>query len=192
MCSPASGRGIWPWSPPRPLLTAVSAQLSISIPGDPVPITGQTFAVLLTGAALGARRGAAGQGLYVALGLLGLPVYAGGAAGPSVLIGATGAICSVHRGGVGDWAPRRGAAGPLPLSALPVFTVGSLIIFAFGVPWLAASVDISMARAVELGLVPFIPGGILKARAAAGLLPAAWRLVQRGGDAGGGRGRSRS
>ena len=66
-----------------------------------------------------------------------------------------------------------------PLKALPLFTVGSLIIFVIGVPWLAVSADLSLVRAVELGFVPFIPGGIIKALAAAGLLPAAWKLVDR-------------
>src|SRR6187402_2226451 len=71
------------------LLTAACAQISFPVPGSPVPVTGQTFAVLLTGAALGARRGALGQLLYVALGLA-LPFYSDGASGPDVLFGATG------------------------------------------------------------------------------------------------------
>ncbi len=72
------------------LLTALCAQISIPLPGDPVPLTGQTFAVLLTGAALGANRGASAQGLYVGLGLFGLPVYADGESGLNVVFGATG------------------------------------------------------------------------------------------------------
>ncbi|HKG65068.1 MAG TPA: biotin transporter BioY, partial [Solirubrobacteraceae bacterium] len=72
------------------LLTAACAQISIAIPGSPVPVTGQTFAVLLTGAALGANRGALGQLLYIAMGLVGLPFYADGAHGFDVVWGATG------------------------------------------------------------------------------------------------------
>jgi biotin transport system substrate-specific component len=160
------------------LLTALCAQISIPIPGDPVPITGQTFAVLLTGAALGSKRGAAGQLLYVLLGL-GLPFYADGDSGVDVIWGATGGylvgfVFAAYV--VGRLAERRMDRNPV--KALPVFTIGSLIIFAFGVPWLAVSADLSMAKAIELGFVPFIPGGIIKALLAAGLLPTAWRFVR--------------
>lgn len=71
------------------LLTAACARIAIPVPGSPVPVSGQTFAVLLTAAALGARRGAAGQLLYVGLGLF-LPFYADGESGPDVIVGATG------------------------------------------------------------------------------------------------------
>jgi biotin transport system substrate-specific component len=164
------------------LLTAVCAQISIPIPGDPVPITGQTFAVLLTGAALGARRGALGQLLYVGLGVMGLPFYADGESGPSVLFGATGGYLLGFI--LAAWVVGRLAEARLdrsPLKALPLFTIGSLLIFAIGVPWLAVSADLSVLRAVELGFVPFVPGGIVKALVAAGLLPVAWRLVDRQG-----------
>jgi biotin transport system substrate-specific component len=162
------------------LLTAVCAQISIPLPGSPVPITGQTFAVLLSGAALGARRGALGMGLYLALGLIGLPVYSDGSSGPEVVWGATG-------GYLVGFIPAAYLVGRLsearldrsPWKALPLFTAGSLIVFAVGVPWLAVAADVSLARAIELGFVPFIAGGIVKAAAAAGVLPAAWRLVGR-------------
>src|SRR3954467_8614038 len=72
------------------LLTALCAQVSIPVPGSPVPITGQTFAVLLCGAALGANRGAAAMGLYLLLGVVGLPVYADADSGVHVVWGATG------------------------------------------------------------------------------------------------------
>src|SRR5919199_3510769 len=71
-------------------LTALCAQISFHLPGNPVPVTLQTFAVLLSGAALGANRGAAAMLLYVALGVVGVPVYAGGAHGTSIVFGATG------------------------------------------------------------------------------------------------------
>jgi biotin transport system substrate-specific component len=162
------------------LLTAACAQISIPIPGDPVPITGQTFAVLLTGAALGANRGALGQLTYVSLGLVGLPFYADGESGWDVVWGATGGylvgfIIAAYV--IGKMAEAR--LDRSPLKALPLFTIGSLIIFAIGVPWLAVSADISLAKAIDLGFVPFIPGGIIKALLAAGLLPTAWRLVDR-------------
>jgi biotin transport system substrate-specific component len=161
------------------LLTALCAQISIPIPGDPVPITGQTFAVLLTGAALGANRGALGQLLYVALGLVGLPFYADGDSGWTVVSGATGGYLiafPIAAYVVGKLAELRMDRNPV--KAVVPFTVGSLIVFAIGVPWLAVSADLSLARAIELGFVPFIPGGIVKALLAAGLLPTAWRLLR--------------
>jgi biotin transport system substrate-specific component len=161
------------------LLTALCAQISIPIPGDPVPITGQTFAVLLTGAALGANRGALGQLLYVALGLVGLPFYADGDSGWTVVSGATGGYLiafPIAAYVVGKLAELRMDRNPV--KAIIPFTLGSLIVFAIGVPWLAVAADLSLARAIELGFVPFIPGGIVKALLAAGLLPTAWRLLR--------------
>jgi biotin transport system substrate-specific component len=161
------------------LLTALCAQISIPLPGSPVPITGQTFAVLLTGAALGANRGAAGQLLYVGLGLVGLPFYADGASGAHVIWGATGGYLVAFP--LSAWICGKAAEMRLdrsPLKALPVFALGSLVVFAIGVPWLAVSAGISLSEAIDLGFVPFIPGGIVKAVLAAGLLPSAWRLVR--------------
>jgi len=161
------------------LLTAACAQISIPIPGDPVPITGQTFAVLLTGAALGANRGALGQLLYVGLGLVGLPFYADGDSGWTVVSGATGGYLiafPIAAYVVGKLAELRMDRNPV--KAVIPFTLGSLIVFAIGVPWLAVAADISLARAIELGFIPFIPGGIIKALLAAGLLPTAWRLLR--------------
>ena len=161
------------------LLTAACAQISIPLPGDPVPVTGQTFAVLLTGAALGAKRGALGQLLYLGLGLVGLPFYADGAHGIDVVWGATGGYLVAFP--IAAWVCGKMAEARMdrtPFKALPAFTIGSLIVFAIGVPWLAVSADISLAKAIELGFVPFIPGGIVKAVLAAGLLPTAWKLVR--------------
>ena len=134
------------------LLTALCAQISIPIPGDPVPITGQTFAVLLTGAALGANRGALGQLLYLGLGLIGLPFYADGASGWTVISGATGGYLiafPIAAYVVGRFAELRMDRNPL--KALIPFTLGSLIVFAIGVPWLAVSADISLARRSSSG-----------------------------------------
>ena len=162
------------------LLTALCAQISIPIPGSPVPVTGQTFAVLLTGAALGANRGALGQMLYVALGLVGLPFYADGASGVDVVFGATGGYLLAFP--LSAWICGKLAESRYdrtPQTALPVFLVGSLVVFAIGVPWLAISADLPLAKAIDLGFVPFIPGGILKAALAAGLLPTAWAFANR-------------
>jgi biotin transport system substrate-specific component len=163
------------------LLTAACAQISIPMPGDPVPITGQTFAVLLCGAGLGATRGTAAMALYWVLGLVGLPFYADASGGIHAAFGATGGYLvgfMVSAYVVGRLAEQR--ADRSPWKALPLFTIGSLIVFAFGVPWLAINQDLSVAKAIEFGFTPFIPGGIVKALAAAALLPAAWKLVGRG------------
>ena len=162
------------------LLTAACAQITIQVPHSPVPVTGQTFAVLLTGAALGANRGALGQLLYVAMGLVGLPFYADGAHGFAVVWGATGGYLvafPISAYVCGKLAEKR--YDRTPQTALPAFLVGSIIVFAIGVPWLAVSADISLWKALDLGFVPFIPGGILKAALAAGLLPAAWAIANR-------------
>jgi biotin transport system substrate-specific component len=161
------------------LITAACAQISIRLTGSPVPITGQTFAVLLTGAALGANRGATAQLLYIALGLVGLPFYADGASGAHVVWGATGGYLVAFP--LSAWICGKAAEMRYdrhPLKALPVFALGSLVVFAVGVPWLAVSADVSLATAVDLGFTPFIPGGIVKAALAAGLLPSAWTLVR--------------
>jgi biotin transport system substrate-specific component len=160
------------------LLTAACAQISIPVPGDPVPITAQTFAVMLCGAGLGAVRGGAAMSLYWVLGLIGLPFYADGESGVQIAFGATGGylIGFIIAGFVvGKLAEHR--LDRDPWKALPLFTVGQLIIFGIGVPWLAVDLDVGLGEAIALGFTPFILGGIVKALAAAALLPAAWRLV---------------
>lgn len=160
------------------LLTAACAQVSLPVPGSPVPVTGQTFAVLLSAAALGARRGATGQLLYVGLGLAGLPFYSEGASGPEVVFGATGGYLVGFV--VAGWVVGRLAERGLdrsPGTALAVFAVGQLVIWGLGVPWLALAADLGLVEAIELGLVPFVVGAVLKAALAGTLLPAAWRLV---------------
>lgn len=160
------------------LLTALCAQIVFPLPGSPVPITGQTFAVLLSGAALGANRGALAMGLYLALGLVGLPFFSDGASGVEVLFGATGGyligfiVSAYVVGRLSEARHDRSVA-----KALPLFTIGSLIVFVFGVPWLAVVAGVGLGEALVLGFVPFIPGGLVKAAAAAAVLPAAWRMV---------------
>jgi biotin transport system substrate-specific component len=161
-------------------LTAVCAQISIPLPGNSVPITGQTFAVLLSGAALGANRGAAAMALYALLGVVGLPVYAGGTHGLHVIWGSTGGFIVGFL--LAGWIVGRLAELRLDRDArkaLPLFVVGAAIIFAVGVPWLAVSAHVSLGTAISLGFTPFIPGEIIKALLAAGLLPTAWRFARR-------------
>jgi biotin transport system substrate-specific component len=161
-------------------LTALCAQITFYLPGNPVPVTGQTFAVLLSGAALGANRGAAAMLLYILVGMIGLPVFADGAHGTEVVTGATGGYLIGFL--AAGWVVGRLAEARFdrtPVKALPLFLVGSAIVYAIGVPWLAISADQSLGWAISNGFVDFIPGDLVKAAAAAGLLPLAWKLVGR-------------
>jgi len=159
------------------LLVAAMAQVRIPLPFSPVPITGQTFAVLLVGASLGARRGAAGLSLYVAEGIFGLPVYAGGTGGYSVFLGPTGGyligfiFAAYFVGRLAETGRDRRWQ-----SALLVFLAGEVIIYMFGLPWLSLYVGIQ--KVLVAGLFPFLPGDLLKLAAAALAQPAAWKLVQ--------------
>lgn len=162
------------------LLTAASAQVVIPLPFTPVPITGQTFAVLLAGAALGPARGALAMALYWLAGAAGLPFYADAASGVQAAIGATGGYLAgfVLAGLVVGAFARRGLDRN-PLGTLAAFVAGSLVIYAVGVPWLAYVLDLPLREAVAAGLLPFVLGDALKALLAAGLLPGAWRLANR-------------
>jgi biotin transport system substrate-specific component len=162
-------------------LTALAAQVSIPVPGSPVPITGQTFAVLLTAAALGPARGVASQGLYVLLGLVGLPVFAGASHGSGVVFGASGGylfgfVAAAAIVGVGA---RRGVDRS-PVRTLLLYALASVVIYAIGTTWLCLDTGMSASAGIAAGVTPFIPGDVAKALLAAGLLPGAWFLLGRG------------
>jgi biotin transport system substrate-specific component len=158
------------------LLVALFAQ--IEIPLQPVPITGQTFAVLLVGAALGSRRGAASLALYLAEGALGLPFFSGGASGLSHLTGATAGYLAgfVMAAYVIGLLAERGLERNVRTSLIP-FLVGTVVIYIFGVAWLAVMLG-SLSKAIAAGLLPFLIGDAIKLVAAALALPAAWRVVK--------------
>jgi biotin transport system substrate-specific component len=160
------------------LLTAACAQISIKIPGSPVPLTGQTFAVVLVGAGLGARRGGLSMLLYVALGLV-LPVYASGAQGTGVLFGSSGGYLFGFV--LAAWAmgliAERGGDRRVVSAAL-AFAVGQLLIFGVGVPWLKVDTSQSWGWAIHEGFTIFILGGVIKAALAGVLMPSAWRLLR--------------
>jgi biotin transport system substrate-specific component len=162
------------------LLTALLAQVSIPVAGSPVPITGQTLAVVVTAAALGPARGLAGQGLYLLLGAIGLPFYSGASGGLQVVFGATGGylIGFLPAAYLIGLAARQGQDRRIS-RALPLFALGQLVIFAIGVPWLAAVAHLSAAEAISAGFTPFIAGGIVKAVIAGVALPGAWWVVRR-------------
>ena len=158
------------------LLTAAAAQFRISLPFTPVPITGQTFAVLLAGGVLGSRAGAASQALYWLGGLV-FPFYAGGGTGWAVATGSTGGYLAgfiVAAWVVGTLAER--GQDRTVASAIPAFLTCTVVIYLLGVPWLAHELGVSWQRAFELGAVPFVIGDLVKAAMAGLLLPGAWRL----------------
>lgn len=155
-------------------LTALFAQISIHVPGSPVPITGQTLAVVLAGSALGTWRGAASQLLYLAAGLV-LPVYAGASSGTSVLWGADGGYIFgfVVAAALIGWAAEHGGDRRAVL-AMITFALGQLAIYVIGVPWLKVSAGLSWHSAISEGFTPFILGGVVKAVIAAVVVPSAW------------------
>ncbi len=160
------------------LLVAAGAQISVPLPFTPVPITGQTFAVLLVGAALGSKRGAASMILYLIEGALGLPFFAGGAGGTHVLVGATAGYLVGFIGAayVIGLLAERGLERSVKTSIIP-FLAGTIIIYAFGVAWLAFFLH-SLSQAIIGGLLPFLIGDAIKLIGASLALPAAWRLVK--------------
>lgn len=162
------------------LLTALMAQVEIPLWFTPVPITGQTFAVLLAGAALGWRAGAASMGLYVALGAIGLPFYSGGDGGWTAATGATGGylVGFVLAAALVGHLAERGHDRNV-ITAITAFVAGNALIYLFGVVWLAAYLDVGATEAMELGLVPFVVGDLVKIGLAGVALPTAWRLVGR-------------
>ncbi len=166
-------------------LTAAAAQISFRLPWTPVPITGQTFAVLAAGTVLGLRRGFASQLLYVLVGALGAPVYAGGVGGWAKATGATGGYLLgfvIAAAVVGALADRR--QDRQLLTSIPAMLAGSAIVYAVGVPWLAASLGVSGTKAIELGMAPFLIGDAVKLAAAGALAPGVWRLIDRSRDRG--------
>jgi biotin transport system substrate-specific component len=154
--------------------TGLMAQLSFPIPGTPVPVTGQTFAALLVGAALGPWRAMAGLALYLVAGMAGVPWYAGhasGAGGPSF-----GYILGfVLAAGVVGWLARHGG-DRTPVRTVATMVLGTFLIYAVGVPWLAADLHVSLTQGISLGARPFLGGDALKIVVAAGLLPGCWAL----------------
>jgi biotin transport system substrate-specific component len=165
------------------LLIYLTARVSIPVPGSPVPITGQTFGVLLVGGALGFRRGLIAVALYVLLGVVGLPFFAEGKGGLSVVWGATGgyligfAVAGALVGRLAElgWDRRIGGA-------LGAMLLGNVVIYVIGLPWLKVVTGMSAQDTVANGLTPFLVGDALKLVLAAVLFPAAWWIVGRRPD----------
>ena len=159
-------------------LTAAFAQISFWI--GPIPVTGQTFAVLLAGALLGAKRGALSQLSYLAVGATGIPYWfaLGGPPGVARLVGPTGGylLGFVVAAFVVGWLAERGWDRHV-LRTAAAMLVGNAVIYIFGLPWLAYFVPAETVLLV--GLYPFIVGDLMKIVAAALVLPAGWVLLHR-------------
>ena len=158
-------------------LVGVLAQLSIHLSFTPVPITGQTLGVLLAGSALGWRRASLAMSLYVGAGVAGVPWFAGHSHGyPMATFGYL--LGFVLAGSFLGFLASRGNDRNVIRAALSM-VAGELLIYAVAVPWLAFDLHVSLAKALTLGMTPFIAGDLIKAGVAGLALPSAWRLVDR-------------
>lgn len=158
------------------ILTALCAQIAFELPLSPVPVTGQTFAVVLVGALLGSKRGALAMLAYAMEGAAGLPVFAQGRFGMPVLLGPTGGYIFgfIIAAFVVGLLAERGWDRKLVPSALAM-TIGTAFIFLFGCTWLARFVGAEQVLA--FGFMPFVPGAVFKIVLAAALLPVGWKLL---------------
>ena len=166
------------------LLTAALAQVRIPLGFTPVPVTGQTLAVLLAGASLGAWRGASSQLLYWLLGMVGLPFYSNATSGWSVATGPTmGYLVGfiVAAAVVGRLAEHH--QDRKVLTSIAAMTLGSVIIYAFGATWLAIDLGIPLAtgetNAIALGVAPFLVGDVIKMCLAGAATASTWRFINR-------------
>jgi biotin transport system substrate-specific component len=159
---------------------ALAAQVSIKLGFTPVPLTGQTFAVLLVGAALGSTRGALSLLLYLVVGVAGVPVYADHRHGWSVFSGATGGyiVGFVVAAALTGWLAERSWDKRFS-SSISAMLTGSVVIYVCGVAWLHHYLGVNWSTTLDDGLYPFVPGDMLKVYLAAAALPGAWRLVDR-------------
>lgn len=163
------------------LLVALFAQISIPLPFTPVPLTGQTFAVLLVGAALGSKRGAASLGLYLVEGAAGLPFFAGGKSGifnpdGSMLVTMGYLVGFIVASYVIGLMAERGLDRSLKTSLLP-FLVGTVIVYAIGATWLTIALHWTPADGFAKGVLPFLIGDAIKLILAGLALPGAWAMV---------------
>jgi biotin transport system substrate-specific component len=165
------------------LFIYLTSKVVIPVAGSPVPITGQTFGVLLVGGALGLRRGAVAVAMYVLLGVVGLPFFAEGKGGLTIIWGATGGyligfiVAGAVVGRLAELGWDRKIGG-----ALGAMVVGSAMIYAVGLPWLKVVTGLTVEETIAQGLTPFLIGDAIKIILAAVLFPAAWWVVGRRPD----------
>lgn len=159
---------------------AVAAQVSIPLPFTPVPITGQTFAVVLVGASLGPLLGFTSLLLYWLVGIAGAPVYADRMSGWETFVGPTGGyiVGFMFAALATGYLARRRWDRRFPSSVAAMLT-GNVIIYVPGLLWLAHYLNTGVEETLEAGLYPFVVGDLLKLYLAGALLPLAWKLVDR-------------
>jgi len=167
---------------------ALTANVTIWLPNNPIPVTGQTLSVLVVGGALGLRRGAMSVALYLILGFF-LPVYAGHAHGLNTIVsvgsggiafGAPGGylVSFLFAGALVGWLAELGWDRHIG-GAIAAMILGEVVIYAIGVPWLAIAANMSPEAAIQTGFLPFVIGDAIKLAVAAGIFPVAWWLVGR-------------
>jgi biotin transport system substrate-specific component len=160
------------------LFLSAMAQISIPIPGSPVPVTGQTLAALLIGTSYGLSLGTSSFVLYLLVGFIGLPVFAQGGHGIARLTGATGGylvgmlLATALTGYLAErsWDQRL-------RTSLPTMFLGTIVIFSFGMFWLHHVAGQSWSWTFSKGFTPFIPGEIIKIAIASTSLPIVWKYL---------------
>ena len=157
------------------LLAAVA---QVAVPMWPVPVSGQTFAVLLIGMAYGARLGMATVLAYLFEGAIGLPFFAGGAFGLAPLLGPTGGylVGFVLAAGVTGWLAQRGW-GRNGMSTAVAMLIGNIVLYVPGLLWLSAFMHFNAHATLVAGLFPFMLGDLAKLLLATAAMPLAWRLL---------------
>ncbi|WP_371647313.1 biotin transporter BioY [Streptomyces mirabilis] len=158
-------------------LTGLAAQISLPVPGSPVPVTGQTFAALLVGTALGAGRGFLSLALYALVGMAGMPWFADGGSG--IAAPSLGYILGMMLASAAVGALARRGADRSFLRTAGTMLLGEAIIYAVGLPYLAAATGMSLSATLAAGFTPFLIGDALKAALAMGVLPTAWKFLDR-------------
>ena len=160
------------------VFTGLLAQ--VAVPLWPVPITGQTLAVMLVASTLGLVRGTLSMLVYAVLGVVGVPWFSGWSGGPSILLGPTGGyiVGFIVAAAIVGWSAERGGDRRI-LRAVATFLVATISVFAVGLPWLAFALGTDLLHTLEFGLYPFIVGGLVKALLAALIIPAAWWVQAR-------------
>jgi len=162
------------------LFLAAMAQISLPVPGSPVPITGQTLGALLLGTAYGASLGFSTFAFYIIAGVAGAPIFAGQSAGIERLTGATGGylvgmlLASWITGALAGRKWDQKIA-----TVIPTMLIGTTIIFTFGLIWLHQSTGQSWTWTFEKGLQPFVIGEVIKIAIASTALPTVWRFVSK-------------
>ncbi len=157
------------------VVVSAAAQVVIPLWFTPVPLSLSTFGVLMVGAALGPGRAAASLLLYAALGLAGVPVFAGFTSGFASV--SFGYVLGYILAAVAVGALARRSADRRVVTAALMAVVGSSLVYAAGVPWLIVSLNVGWREGLTLGVLPFLVGDVLKAVAAAACLPLAWKVV---------------